>query len=439
MSHNPVLRWLTGCCRWLNLICIGTRVLQALFWCGTFSGLLLWALRLTRWPGITWHLWFTTLVPIGAAGLFWGWLRWVKLTGAAHWLDEHLGNHELFSAALHCLKPDSQEVFSEPILAAAEAAVAEKPKIQWPYRSLVFNAVGAICGFALVMVLFTWQFNGNGVKTNPAQAKQFREQYAILDEIVAGDGNPAQCTPRIMARILFAHDIVKANQAERALTEGDFEQLAELVSQAEREIKQKYARTENPEVKKQLAAEQKKLEKATRLLDPENRDDSLESEYQEQGLVANAAQQGGDSKTVSGRLPASGSPAGKGQRAGNRQAAGSNPGDDDDPYNDYSAETPSQAGDGKGSKDGNWGKVAARSGTERLLITSRKDGPTLEFLLPDKTTKVPLSQVLPASRRTAESAVQRDGVPAEYQHFVSNYFTELTQQTNRTKAKEDSK
>lgn len=439
MSHNPVLRWLKTCRRRLNLIYIGSLVFKIFFWYGTLTGLLLWLLRLNRRSDITWQLWLNLLFFLGSAGLVWGWLHRVKLSQTAYWLDEHLGNHELFSAALHCLKPDSREVFSGQILAAAATAVAKRPKIKWPYRNLVFNAIGTVFGFALITALFTWQFNWVAKKAHPAQTRQYKEQYALLNEIIVPDDNPAQCSPRMLARILFAYDIIKANQAERALAEGNWEQLTELISQVKQEIKQKYARAENPEAKKQLEAEQQKLEKVARVLDPKNRNDSLESDNREQGLIANAGQPGGGSE-ISGRISVNVRTESKpAQRTGDRQADASNQADDDDPYNDYAADTPSQAGEGRGTKDGIWGRVAARAGTERLLISSRRDSPTLEFLLPDKNAKVPLGQAVPAIRRAAEAAVQRDGVPAEYQHFVSNYFTGLTQQTNRIKVKEEPK
>ena len=68
-----------------------------------------------------------------------------------------------------------------------------------------------------------------------------------------------------------------------------------------------------------------------------------------------------------------------------------------------------------------------------------KDSPEFEFLMPDKKTKASLKDVIPDSRKSAESAITRKGVPVEYEDFVKSYFISLLDEMKKNTNKGENK
>jgi hypothetical protein len=51
-----------------------------------------------------------------------------------------------------------------------------------------------------------------------------------------------------------------------------------------------------------------------------------------------------------------------------------------------------------------------------------------ETILPESGARVPLSQVLPDRRRSAEAALDRTSTPLEFENAVRQYFLSLSQE-----------
>jgi hypothetical protein len=86
----------------------------------------------------------------------------------------------------------------------------------------------------------------------------------------------------------------------------------------------------------------------------------------------------------------------------------------------------SQAGKGESNVGKRWGNLDGQTSSQTALITSKKNSPMLEYVMPKKGARVPLAEAAPQAGRSAESAMVRESLPGEYESFVRSYFLRLT-------------
>jgi hypothetical protein len=64
-------------------------------------------------------------------------------------------------------------------------------------------------------------------------------------------------------------------------------------------------------------------------------------------------------------------------------------------------------------------------------VEPSKDAPFFELVLPGQEASAPISGLVADSRRSAEAALSREGLPLEYEDFVRSYFLSLSKGESR--------
>ena len=90
----------------------------------------------------------------------------------------------------------------------------------------------------------------------------------------------------------------------------------------------------------------------------------------------------------------------------------------------------SNPGSGSGS-DADWGNIQAEAEKAKALLETTKSASFFELPLPGRDSSAALSRLIPDSRKSAESAMARRGVPLEYEDFVRSYFMALSKGDSR--------
>jgi hypothetical protein len=65
------------------------------------------------------------------------------------------------------------------------------------------------------------------------------------------------------------------------------------------------------------------------------------------------------------------------------------------------------------------------------VLDADKEGSFFELVLPGQSASKPVGELVPDSRRSAESAMAREDLPFEYQDFISSYFLSLSKGESR--------
>jgi hypothetical protein len=73
-----------------------------------------------------------------------------------------------------------------------------------------------------------------------------------------------------------------------------------------------------------------------------------------------------------------------------------------------------------------WGSIEPSKSEKKATLELKDDSSFFELVLPGENASIPLSSLLPSSKRAAESAMSREGIPYEYLDFVRSYFMALT-------------
>jgi hypothetical protein len=343
---------------------------------------------------------------------------------AAGWLDEHFQNDQLLSAALVCSNRDCSGCFDHRILKSAEIFIAKSYRIKWPVKYLLKRTAMAVMLVSCVTLgLNYWpQFSSNskGSFLNSPGVKEAVEKLSPQD-----DRQLVVESPRALSKMLFPEDERMAMLAERAFREGNLAVLQSLLRDAELNMERLMAIAANPDEQRRLKNE---IEQRKQLMDnliaqsqqgkqnfpqPKNGEGDMLSENE--GNEREKEQTRKDSSLAQGDIPD------QGDRNQMKETA-----------QDHSNALPAggnKAGSGHNPQQGKWGKVAARTGREETIISQNKDSQTLEYVLPGKDARMPLSQVVPDAERSAEAAIHRQGIPFEYEDFIRNYFLLLAKES----------
>jgi hypothetical protein len=350
---------------------------------------------------------------------------------AAGWLDEHLKTGELLSAALVCLNRDCSGCFDHLILESATTFIDKAYRIRWPVKHLLKRtAMAVIVVCCVTLGLNYWlpfSHNSKGSFLSSTGVKEAVEKLSSQD-----DRQLVVESPRTLSKMLFPEDERMAILAERAFREGNLAVLQSLLRDAEFNIERLMAKAANPDEQRRLKNE---IEQRKQLMDtliaqsqqekqnlPQPKNGEGESLPEEEGF-----ERGKEETRKDGSL-AQWLNSGQGDRNQMKEGA--------QDHSNYLPAGGNKAGTGHNPKQGKWGKVAARTGREETIISKNKDSQTLEYVLPGKDARIPLSQVVPDAERSAEAAIHRQGIPFEYEDFIRNYFLLLAKESKEATKKE---
>ncbi len=418
----------------LNLILTAAKFLAWFAWTGVVTGAIYLMVYLAGWLQVEIGSWLLVSLGGGLTGLGIGWWRRLDNHATARWLDEHLKSREVLSAALVCLERGCSGSFDGLILDAA-GSISDKPgQINWPVRYLLKQAcfaAGVIILFAVGSLILTPVFQsgpdraflkGDGVKKTAG--KQSRQDERLVVQ-----------SPRILAKMFFPEDAKMAILAERALREGNLPFFQDLLNEAELNMERQLTEMAKPEEQRNL---KKEVERRQELMK------SLIAASEAENQTDNGFQ--GDKGAGSSQLATAetgarhkGKSFGQGRGLQNDRSLQNETEEEDNSLFNYLPGGGAKGGTGHNPNKGEWGTVTARTGKEETIISRNKESQVLEYVLPGKNPRLPLTQVIPDSQRSAEAAVYREGIPYEYEEFLRNYFLLLSQETKGAALKEAQK
>jgi hypothetical protein len=414
----------------LNLILVTAKLLTWFTGTGMVFGVIFLMVHwLSRIPvGVV--NWLMLSLCGGLIGMAIGRRKRLDNYAAAGWLDEHLKTGELLSAALVCLNRDCSGCFDHQILESAATFVDKSYRIRWPVRYLLKRTAMAVMIVSCVTLGLNYWFpfsrNSKGSFLNSTGVKEAVEKLSSQDRQLVVE------SPRTLSKMLFPEDERMAILAERAFREGNLAVLQNLLKDAELNMERLMAEAANPDEQRRLKNE---IEQRKQLMDtliaqsqqekqnfPQPKNGEGEIPPEEEGFERENEQTGKD-----GSLAQSFN-SGQGDRNQMKEGA-----------QNHSNSLPAggnKAGAGHHPKQGKWGEVAARTGREETIISKNKDSQTLEYVLPGKDARIPLSQVVPDAERSAEAAIHRQGIPFEYEDFIRNYFLLLAKESKEATKEE---
>jgi hypothetical protein len=422
----------------LNRIIIAIYLVKITGWTGAASALLIVAARFFGWTGTAWGIWLI-LTGIGAVtGLVTGWRHRLNVGAVARWVDEYQKNDEAYSAALVCLNRNCSEPLDDLVVDRAEAMACNPSVIRWPTRYL-FRWTAITVGLLLgATAVFLW---------NPPPSWNLSRYIISKHTVDNTNGNPIGNIDRLelrqlatkLAKQFFPKDAKRAMEFQKALESGDINQLEEIFKQSRLGFEARMAQEQSPSEQQHLLDEERRIVSQMQSLlekikkQKQNRTGSEETNDtvgNKSSRLANRNNQNGHNlkpestrrkKRVSSSAPES-------QRTFFRYVwKNLNPGGKlENTKNGTLYKGGTDPGQEPGNKQGKW-SITARPG-QKPIVNRKQETPEMEYVLPGKNATMPLSQVLPDFQRSAEAALTRNGVPAEYDDFVRNYFLELSRE-----------
>jgi hypothetical protein len=422
---------------------------RALVWAApaaVASGLIVASLRALGLGAAGIALWAAITALGAAAGAFMARRARMDDAGAALWLDERLEDEELLSSALACLDRETQGPFDGAILEKASGLLPRARSVQVPRRPLARRAgiAAAACAIGAYLVFLSSPI-GDAADSRARQA-------ALSKAAPAGDAAKAASAleeggkaAADFASSLFPDDKRMATLAERALREGRVDDLRDMLRAAGLELDSKMARSISESERKKLAREKERLQSAAQAVamgaaPPGSRRDGSGSPDSGQSPRGGGGNPGDYVPGSAGRNGSgqdggtSGGPGTRTREGGPKAQAGegSGPGGEGTQGEGDAGSSSGSAGrGGKGygsgsGSEGNWGPVDPASSSEQAVLAPSKDASFFELVLPGHDSSQALSSIAPDSRRSAEAAMAREGVPLDYEDYVRSYFMSLS-------------
>lgn len=425
------------------------------------AGLLVALLRAAGLGTPAFPLWGGLVILGAAAGAAKAWKSRIDESEAARWLDERIGGEEILSAALACLGRGSAGLFDEQIIREAELLAPRASSLRASPRPLARRAAVAALACAIgAYAVFVSAPNGNMAakarEAAPAGGRIAAASAKAADGAFARDGGK---TASAFASSFFPDDKRLATLAERAILEGRLDDLRDMLRSADREYGSKIARALGEAERERLTRDRERIREAA---------DAIATGA---GSAGEAGMQGRKGDESGGGDEGVGAPGGAGARAsvgmadaypgydrngsggsgvgprGRMGANGRSPsaslgsasfGEMEDGQADEgqgggaqgTGSGGSNAGSGSGS-DAYWGNVQAEAGKAKALLETTKSASLFDLPLPGRESSAALSRLIPDSRKSAESAMARRGVPLEYEDFVRSYFMALSKGDSR--------
>jgi hypothetical protein len=447
----------------LNAVIVAHRALAWAAPAAVASGLAVAGLHALGAEAAGLALWAASVLACAAIGAWRAWRSRVDDAGAARWLDERLGDEELLSAALVCLGRDAAGRFDEAIVAGAQALIPRASALRASPRPLVKRAAiaAAACAIGAYLVFLSSPLSGSQAGTRArgqggsvAAAEVSAAEESAASALDSGGGAAAAA----FAQSLFPSDRRQATLAERALREGRLDDLKDMLKAANLEYESKLSRPVGEAERKKLASERERIQATARAIDTRmlGAGAGFGRAPGERGQGQGQGREGGgpDSEALAAESPgAEGPEAGKpgekggaesaergqGDRGGNEgrpggpgglPGSGGGSGGDLPGVGSGGSGRASRGGSGYGSGEGageGRGPGEPAASAERLVIEPSKKASFFEVVLPGQESSRPIASLVPDSRRSAESAMSREGVPLEYEDFVRSYFMSLSQ------------
>ena len=417
------------------------------------SGILVASIRALGLDAGGFALWAALSLAGAAAGAFASRSSFLDEAGAARWLDERLEDDELLTAAIACLRRGSEGRFDEALADRAEELLpraegmkaSRRPLAKQGAKALAALAIGAYLIFLSGMT--TAPQDGTTARTRAEAGRGAVAKAATAEEAISEGGKAAA----EFAASLFPDDKRMATLAERALREGRLDDLRELLKKAGLDIDAKLAGSPAESERKKLARDREKLGDAATALAHAARGRFAGSG----GAAKGGENQGsGDSQGVS---PSDARPfAGQGGRGGGSARPPDSLDNSPDaaakasPYADgeggdaggkgaSGAEGGGEGPAGKGGKGygkgsgaaGDWGNIEPLKGKGSLDIAAPKNPNFFELVLPGSDASQPASGLAASSRKSAEAAMSREGLPLEYEDSVRSYYLQLSKGESR--------
>jgi hypothetical protein len=425
-----VLEPIVSARRRLNALLVFERASTFAAVAASLSGIAILSFRVTgsNGPGCLWY--FLAVVAATAAGAAAGFLGRTDSAKAARWLDGRLDDADLFSAALVCVDRGMTGRFDASIVEKAgsleERAEAVRPSLRAPVlRFCAAAGISILCVLAYLLVQ-----PGDLDRSNRLLAGARKGRNPGFPP--AAPSSPAESVreARLIAERYFPEDAKSASSLERALREGDIAGLRKLFEKADKDFLKRLDGEKSAKGRARMAKEMEER-MAT--------EDSLaRREAGRNGGTGNRGPAGGAGQ---GSSPSETQASGEGSGAAPGRAGGRGPNSGSgEGYGDSSRGGPGEALARRGGKSGigsgpstlspvQGREPEARAGGGKAVIERKKDSGIFELVLPGKGANLPLSSVLADSRRAAEAAVVRKGLPSEYGEAVRSYFTTLSRET----------
>lgn len=419
----------------LNAIIIFSWFLKITFISSLISGFIIFIFRFFRLFNMNIYNWIILAITGGFVGIIIGWSRRINIISASKWIDDYLKKNDILTAALICTQRKNSNIFDKLIIEKAGKILEKKIKIKWPlkdiFKRLMFAAASSLF---FIYILGFWKPAYDRRQFTDLNSKTDIDSENREDEENNKDWHfDKEQTPEDLTRLLFPENQELSELAEEAMARGDTQMLYELfdkeISKLDEMIKKAKTQEEIDEIRKK----QEQQKEAMQLIkNNENKEKENESENQEnEGESMLSNNENSESENQS--------------EENNRQ----NDQEEDDKSKEAGIDS-TEKGDGSvsGNQQSDTGvsdqkkrrdNIGGENTKEKLLLTQKKDSLEFEFLLPEKDSRIPLKDVIINSRRSAESAVIRKGVPIEYEDFVRSYFMSLLQEMKKNLSNEEDK
>jgi hypothetical protein len=430
--RDSILTSVAGARRRLNAAIVAHRALAWAIPSAAAAAVAAAALRLAGLETAGFLLWAFILAAGSAVGAARGLGSRMGTADAARWLDEALGEDELLSAALVCLERGRSGRFDDEVLAKAEPqaerAAGIRPPIRPTARKAALAAAAATASILAIIVARPLDpfFSDGAAAGRRAASTQEARAKASASESESREAASA------LAAALFPDDKRMAMLAQRALREGRLDDFKDILRGADIDLSSRIDRTVSELEKKKLTKERDRVRDAMNSMIASSGGDSEgadSGEGQGGGRDGEGGQEEGDA-SGGGRAPGSaeGIEPGEAEAGGGEGASGDMQGTAGS-GGTGAGEGAGRGGEGWGTGTGSprdWGTVEPKAGSAKASLDLADDSSFFELVLPGEGASAPLASVLPGSRRSAESAMSREGVPLEYRDFVRSYFMALS-------------
>jgi hypothetical protein len=411
------------------------------------AGLILAALKALGVAGPLFAVWALLAASGAAAGAIASRRSRMDEARTARWLDARLGDEEILGAALSCARREKPGRFDPAILEKADLLLPEAAAIKIPRRPMLKRSVIAAAALAIgayAVFLSSYAQAGSSAVAKRAvsgAAGGESSSSSSLSQSLSEDGKAAAD----FAASLFPEDRRMANLVERALREGRFDDLAELLKSAGLELDSKLSRAVGEMERKKLTRQRESVDAASSALSMESRNSASQGKGRSGSRGGTAEDEESDSAGEDSQAPNArsggsqgrgGEPGGAGEKSpqgGGDYASADRGGGMDGPEGAGgpgagSKSSKGSLGMGQGSGDeADWGEITPLAGKEKATIPSSPDASFFELVLPGSGASAPISRLAPSSRKSAEAAMAREELPLEYEDFVKSYFITLSQ------------
>jgi hypothetical protein len=203
---------------------------------------------------------FILLLVFGALiGAVKGFRSRMGTTDTARWLDERLGDDEVFCAALVCIERGRTGRFDETVIQEALSLAPRAAKVRIPIlptvkkSSIAFAAsIAGVLALMLIRPFETSYTNTRMAERSAAEASQNRNSAALSENEIAASA-------AALASSIFPGDKRMATLAERALREGRMEDFRNILKGANIESTQQIERKISELEKRKLTRDSRQM------------------------------------------------------------------------------------------------------------------------------------------------------------------------------------